>query len=288
MVTYHQSYGDPFLSVISIFSSIVSAGLGSLPCILKVTLFISCAHNFAKSLSTCPGWRWHTLPCPISHSHWNMKVSLYNQRRKNTHLVTMNGCSRSFVYFGRTASSFMRQRLTKFMKSIVKIFSTPLLLDVSWGGSPCTTLRHIYLGLGGEAGFPYKSHPSIPKINLCELLEHRVPLGVWKFPCCQLDQGDSKTPDITSHIVTTSPLGVDPLRSHIGSATGVPCLCNAIHELSRDAEVAELDSPWFVEQDVTGLDITMHDLQLLFQVAEGFHCINSDLAWGGKFVLCNS
>ena len=82
MVTYHQSYGDPFLSVISIFSSIVSAGLGSLPCILKVTLFISWTHNFAKSLSTCPGWRWHTLPCPISHSHWNMKVSLYNQRRK--------------------------------------------------------------------------------------------------------------------------------------------------------------------------------------------------------------
>ena len=60
-------------------------------------------------------------------------------KEKNKHLVTMNGCSRSFVYFGRTASSFMRQRLTKFMKSIVKIFSTPLLLDVSWGGSPCTT-----------------------------------------------------------------------------------------------------------------------------------------------------
>ena len=43
----------------------------------------------------------------------------------------MKGCSRSFVYFGRTASSFMRHRLTKLMKSIVKMLSTPLLLDVS-------------------------------------------------------------------------------------------------------------------------------------------------------------
>ena len=104
-------------------------------------------------------------------------------------------------------------------------------------------LKTHLLRKGGRRASPINPIQAFLKINLCELLEHRVPLGVWKFPCCQLDQGDSKTPDITSHIVTTSPLGVDPLRSHIGSATGVPCLCNAVHELSRDAEVAELDSP---------------------------------------------
>ena len=171
-----------------------------------------------------------------------MKVSLYNQRRKHTpgdyEWVFQKLCvlrSNGFIFHEAEVDKVYEVDCEDILHSIV--------IGCQLGRVAMHHLKTHLLRKGGEAGFPYKSHPSIPKMNLGELLEHRVPLGVWKFPCCQLDQGDSKTPDITSHIVTTSPLGVNPLRSHIGSATGVPCLCNAVHELSRDAEVAELDSP---------------------------------------------
>ena len=145
---YRQVYGDPFLSVMSIFSSIVSVGRGSLPCILKISEFfesvfswqiLAKVHQLLDFKCTRPRvWLpvqdGSNIPC---HIQFLILTEKFNQSLQSKgkieieYLVTMNGCSRSLVYFGRTASSFMRQRFTKWMKSIVKMFSTPLLLDVS-------------------------------------------------------------------------------------------------------------------------------------------------------------
>ncbi len=53
------------------------------------------------------------------------------------------------------------------------------------------------------------------------------------------------------------------LWGHVRPAAGVPGLGNAVHQLARDAKVAELHGARLVQQDVARFHVPMDDLQLL-------------------------
>ena len=97
-----------------------------------------------------------------------------------------------------------------------------------------------------------------------ELLEDGVPGRVGEATVGDLDEGDAETPDIAANVVL---LGEgESLGRHVGLASGVASFGDAVHQLTGDPEVAELDSPLPVKQDVGRLDVSVNDLEALLEV----------------------
>lgn len=58
---------------------------------------------------------------------------------------------------------------------------------------------------------------------------------------------------------------------HVGSTAGAAGLGLRVNEAPADAEVAQLDLTFSVQEDVGGFDIPVDDTVFLFQVQQGLH-----------------
>ena len=74
---------------------------------------------------------------------------------------------------------------------------------------------------------------------LCKLFKDWIPLGIGKLSSCKLNQCNAEGPDVGADVVAARSLRVNALGRHVGPAAGVPGLCDAVHQLARDSEVAQ-------------------------------------------------
>jgi hypothetical protein len=67
------------------------------------------------------------------------------------------------------------------------------------------------------------------------------------------------------------PAAGNPLGRHVGLASDVG-LCYASDQVSRDAEIADLDLSAGVDEDVGRLDISMDDIVVILECLQTLRC----------------
>lgn len=92
---------------------------------------------------------------------------------------------------------------------------------------------HVLVG-GREARWVSVHH-------LEQLLKHRVPLWVRETTGGHLHHSDAQRPHVTAHVIALVTLWVDPLRCHVWSTARVLSLGDRVNQLTRDAEITQLD-----------------------------------------------
>ena len=89
----------------------------------------------------------------------------------------------------------------------------------------------------------------------------------------ELDKRDAQAPHIGAYVVhgVVRIDGIDALGRHVARAAGVVATQRVrVDQVAADAEVAEFDVAVDVDEDVRGLDVTMDQAVVLFQVVERF------------------
>lgn len=63
---------------------------------------------------------------------------------------------------------------------------------------------------------------------------------------------------------------------HVGSTASTASLRLGVDETTADAEVAQFDLTFSIDEDVGGFDVSMDDSMFLFQVQQCFHYLQQE------------